>query len=257
VKTALEAGLQTKSGKKLKEQGLKMLLGRKGLPFTFLVGTAALAGMIANNTDIPSVPEIPLSDNLSIKVEFEGKWRKPTGVKFVLKFTFGGPKVQKVGRKEKTVLALPKELHAYIDRIDRDTLVKWFVQRALYEWEVAGPDSEERALAFYQAARDRPHSLGLPDTRLMATEVSRKLVEAAIQNRVNQLQGREVHKQLAFDLGHAHQFDRLSRLDGLGPRLEWALNLLVPVVPYKALGIEQVAFTCGTKHAPVVARVKR
>ena len=61
----------------------------------------------------------------------------------------------------------------------------------------------------------------------------------------------------AFDLGHAHQFDRLSRLDGLAPRLEWVLNLLVPMVPYKALGIEQVAFSCGTKHAPVIARVKR
>jgi len=84
IKKSLEAALETGLGKKVKKRATELLLSRKGLPFTLLTGSAALAAMIANNTDIPSTPEIPLSENTAIKVEFEGSFRKPS--KFMLIF---------------------------------------------------------------------------------------------------------------------------------------------------------------------------
>jgi hypothetical protein len=220
-----------------------------------MVGTAALAAMVANNTNIPSTPELPIKDNLSIKFEFEGTFQKPTGFKIAFKFTFGGPKKEKQKGREHTVLALPKELHAYIDRIDRRMLFKWFAQRAFWEWESAGPDQEEEKLRFYKAARDRPDDLGLPDTRLVAKRVSRVLVETAIQIRINQLQGKVVTKHIQIDLQHAQHWNQLLIVPGLAQRLAWLLNLLVPRVPYGALGIEQVTFKCG--KWPITVPVKR
>jgi hypothetical protein len=124
-------------------------------------------------------------------------------------------------------------------------LFKWFAQRALWEWESAGPEHEEEKLRFYKAARDRPDDLGLPDTRLVAEKVSRVLVETAVQNRINQLEGKGVTKAIEIDLKHAQQWNRLLQVPGLAARLSWLLNLLVPKVPYGALGIEKVTFTCG------------
>lgn len=250
----VQAFLETKQGKQVKQQALGMLLSKKGLPFTIMTGSAILAAMIANNTTIPSVPEIPIGDNLSLKVEFEGTMQKPTGIKVLLKFSFGGPKVEKAEGKEQTVLALPAELVAYIDRIDRQTLAKWFAQRAFYEWESATPEQEEEKLAFYKAARDRPDALGLPDTRLAAQHIAREMVGAAIQNRLNQLANKPARKQLTIDLGHAQQWDRFMTLEGLAPRMQWLVDLLVPKIPYGAGGIEQVTFRCGKRLIPVTIK---
>jgi transposase len=255
VTKLIEAYLATKQGKELKEKALRALLGTKGLPFTLISGSAALAAMVANNTDIPSTPEIPIGDNLSIKVEFEGTFQKPTGIKFGLKFKFGGPKVEKRRGQESTVLALPPELEAYIGRIDRQTLFKWFAQRAFHDWEWAGPEEEENKLAFYKMARDKPEALGLPDAQLVAQHVARSLVEAAIANRIRELEGNSAQKEIQIDLGHNEQWDRLTTLEGLAPRLQWMLGLLLPKVPYGAQGVEQVTFRCGKRLIPV--RVKR
>jgi hypothetical protein len=250
----VQAYLATKQGKQVKEKALGLLLSKKGLPFTIMTGSALLAAMVANNTTIPSVPEIPIGDNLSLKVEFEGTMQKPTGIKVMLKFSFGGPKVETVGGKAQTVLALPSELEAYIDRIDRQMLAKWFAKRAFYEWESATPEQEEEKLVFYKAARDRPDALGLPDTRLVARHIARKMVGAAIQNRLKQLQGKSASKRLTIDLGHAQQWNRFMTLEGLTPRMQWLLNLLVPKVPYGAAGIEQVTFRCGKRLIPVTIK---
>ena len=255
VKKLIEGYLGTSLGKKIKEKSLAFLFSKEGAPFTVAVGSGALAAMFANNTTIPSTPEIPIRDNLSIKFEFEGTLQKPTGFKVMLKFTFGGPVKQKRGGQEQTILGLPKELHAYIDRIDRRTFFKWFASRAFYEWESATPEQEDQKLAFYKAARDRPDDLGLPDARLAAEHIARSLVEAAIQNRISQLQGKGPQKQIAIDLGHAHQWNQLLIVDGLEPRLAWLLKLLVPKVPYGALGIEQVTFQCG--KWPIKVPIKR
>jgi hypothetical protein len=255
VKKLIEGYLGTSHGTKIKEKSLRFLFSKKGAPFTVAVGSGALAAMFANNTTIPSTPEIPIRDNLSIKFEFEGTLQKPTGFKVMLKFTFGGPVKQKRGGREQTMLGLPKELHAHIDRIDRRTFFKWFAGRAFYEWESATPEQEDQKLAFYKAARDRPDDLGLPDTRLIAEHIARALVGAAIQNRISQLQGKGPQKQIVIDLGHAHHWDRLLLVDGLEPRLTWLLGLLVPKVPYAALGIEQVTFKCGKR--PIKVPIKR
>ncbi len=251
----IEAYLATKQGKELKEKALRALLGTKGLPFTLISGSAALAAMVANNTDIPSTPEIPIGDNLSIKVEFEGTFQKPTGIKFALKWKFGGPKTEKRGGKEGTVLALPPELEAYIGRIDRQTLYKWFAGRAFHDWEWATPEEEEAKLAFYKMARDKPEALGLPDAQLVAQHVARSLVEAAVANRIRELKGNGPQKEIQIDLGHNEQWDRLTTLEGLTPRLQWMLSLLLPKVPFGAQGVEQVTFRCGKRLIPL--RVKR
>jgi hypothetical protein len=255
LKKLIEAYLETDMGKKVKEKSLRFLFSTKGAPVTVAVGSTALAAMCVNNTSIPSTPEIPLKDNLSIKFEFEGTIQRPTGIKVLLKFTFGGPIKQMQGGRERTVLALPKELHGYINRIDRQTFFKWFAERAFYEWESATPEEEEEKLAFYVAARDHPDDLGLPDTRLAAEQIARLLVGAAIQNRIRQLQGKGPQKQIVIDLGHAHQWNRLRTVEGLAPRLAWLLKLLLPKVPYRALGIEQVTFKCG--KWPITVPVKR
>lgn len=262
IKKLFEGYLETGQGKKVKQRVLQWLISKKGIPILVLAGGGALAGMIAKNTDIPATPEIPLSDNVSLKFEFEGTFQAPKGFKVSLKWAFGGPKKVQTARGKRTVLALPKELHAYIDRIDRDMLIKWFRQRAFYEWESAGPEWEQDALKFYQAARDRPHALGLPDTRLVAVQISRDLVATAIQNRVSQLEGKSMQKTIRVDLGrterseHTKQWDRLHRIDGLEQRMQWLLKLLVPKVPFQALGIEQVTFLCGKKWQ-VTVPVKR
>jgi len=250
LKKSLEAFFETEQGKKVKERSLELLLGSKGLPFTALVASAGLAAMVANNTDIPSTPEIPLSDNLSLKVEFEGTFQQPKGIKFVCKFTFGGPAKQE-GKKQPGVLELPPDLRAIIGRIDRNTLIQWFVQQAYAEYEMAGPQEEEAKKRFYIAARDRPQALGLPDAQAVAEALARKLLETAIQNRLNQLKGTEVQKRVEFDMGHAEQWNHFPQLVGLAARLEWLLGLLTPKVPYKALGIEEVAFACGSKLIPI------
>jgi hypothetical protein len=251
----VQAYLETKQGKELKEKALRLLLSTKGLPFTLMTGTAALAAMVASNTTIPSTPEIPIGDNLSIKVEFEGTFQKPTGVKFALKWKFGGPKVEKREGKESTVLALPPELEAYIGRIDRQTLYKWFSERAFHDWEVATPEEEDAKLAFYKMARDKPEALGLPDAQLVAQHVARSLVEAAIANRIRTLEGKSPEKEVKIMLGHDEQWDRLTTLEGLTPRLQWMLGLLLPKVPFGAQGVEQVTFHCGKR--PIPLRVKR
>ena len=244
LKTSLEALLETEEGKKIKERMLELLLGGKGLPFTALVASAGLAAIVANNTDIPSTPEIPLSDNLSLKAEFEGTFQQPKGIKFVAKLTFGGPPKQE-GSKKPGVLELPPNMLATIGRIDRKTLIQWFVQQAYAEYEMAGPQEEEAKKEFYIAARDRPHALGLPDAQAVAEGLARKLLERAIENRISQLKGTEMQKQVEFVMGHAEQWGRFPQLAGLAVRLEWLLGLLIPEVPYKALGIEEVVFGCG------------
>lgn len=251
----VEGYLETKQGKELKQMALRALLSTKGLPFTLITGSAALAAMVANNTDIPSTPEIPIGENLSLKAEFEGTFQKPTGIKLSLKFKFGGPKPEKRVGGGRKVLALPPELEAYIGKIDRQLFTKWFRERAFHDWEWATPEEEEDKLAFYKLARDKPEALGLPETRLVAEHTARSLVEAALANRIRELEGKGGEKEVTIDLGHAEQWDRFTTLEGLTARLQWMLGLLLPKVPFGAKGVEQVTFRCGKRLIPI--RVKR
>ena len=102
----MEAFFETEAGKKVKD----MLLSTKGLPLTLMVGSAGLAAMIAENTDIPSSPEIPVSDRFSIKFEFEGTFQEPKSVKLILKFTFGGAEKTEKEEKKPSVIVLPPEV---------------------------------------------------------------------------------------------------------------------------------------------------
>ena len=97
--------------------------------------------------------------------------------------------------------------------------------------------------------RDNPDSL--PDTQLLATELARKLFAEVMQNRINELKGKEFQKNVYFDLHYEWLWNEFFELKGLAPRLEWLLNLLIPVIPFKALGIEQMTFICGKRIIPI------
>ena len=53
AKKVAEAWLETETGKKLKEKAKEFAFSKKGLPLTVIVGTQALAAMIANEMDLP------------------------------------------------------------------------------------------------------------------------------------------------------------------------------------------------------------
>lgn len=249
LKKSLEAFFETEIGKKIKE----LLLSRKGLPLTLMVVSTGLASMIAENTDIPSLPELPVSDRFSIKFEFEGTFKEPKSVKIIFKFALGGGEKTEKREEKPAILSLPPEVHNFISRINKKTLIKWIVDRAFYEYEMAGPDEEEKEKKFYQSVRDNPDSL--PDSQLLATEIARKLYAQGMQNRINELKGQEFQKSVNFDLGHERLWNEFFELKGLAQRLEWLVNLLIPVIPFKALGIEQITFICGKFFIPI--RIKQ
>ena len=250
VKKALEAYLETEPGKKLKARALELLL--EGLPVVLMTGGTALAGMIAEDTDIPSTPDIPLSDNLTLKVEFEGTFHKPVSVKLSLKFTFGGPEKREKREQKPEALQLPPDLQAHISRIDpkNKMLQTWIVHRAFYEYDQAGPDEEEHKRKIYYYVKKNPDEI--PRVQLIAKALSQKLIEKGIQNKINQLKGKKLQKSISFHLeglrvGPYDLSAEFWELKGLETRLAWLLNLLVPKVPYQALGIEQVTFVCGVR----------
>jgi hypothetical protein len=251
LKKTLKAFFKTETGEKVKD----MALSKKGLPLVLTVGTGALAALITENSDIPNTPEIPLTDNLSLEVEFEGTFHKPKSFKLLLKGKFGGQSKQEEKKKKLQVIELPPELHTFIGKIDEknNALSKWIVDRAFHEREMAGPKEEESKKTRYQQAQDAPASV--LDVQLVAKTLSRKLIEKAIENKTNQLKGKELQKRVYFDLGHAELWNGFYELKGLPPILARLLNLLIPKVPYKGFGIKQVTFICGEKSVPV--RVKR
>ena len=87
IKTTGKALLETGAGKQLTEQAKRFLLSSKGMPLTLTLGAGALAAMIANNTEVPSIP-IPLSENMELTIDVKGSITNPEGVfaTFTLKF---------------------------------------------------------------------------------------------------------------------------------------------------------------------------
>lgn len=253
IKKVLEAYFDTDHGKKLKEKALDYLLSKKGLPFLLIVGTQALAAMIANNTDIPSTPEIPLSDNLSLKAEFEGTFQQPKSIKLSLKFTFGGA-AKEERAKAPAVLPLSKEVLAAVNRLDPQLLAKWMLKQAHEEYDKAGPDEEDRKRSFYFLVRDDPKAL--PETRPFARDLARKMTEAATRNRIRQLKGQPLKEKMQVFDAHVY-WGRFSRYTGLYKILSSIANSLIGKVPFRGLGIKTVEFYMGKKLFPVQLVGKR
>jgi hypothetical protein len=82
-----EAALETETGKQIQKQVKQYLFSKKGAPVTIMLGSAGVAAMIANNTDVPTIP-IPLSENMKLTIDVKGSITKPEAVMatFELKF---------------------------------------------------------------------------------------------------------------------------------------------------------------------------
>ena len=82
-----KAALETKTGKQVQKKVERFLLSKDGAPLSIMLGTTAVAAMIANAVKVPSI-SIPLSDNMQLTLDIEGPINRPEGVMatFELKF---------------------------------------------------------------------------------------------------------------------------------------------------------------------------
>lgn len=252
LKKSLKAFFKTDEGKKIKEKALEHLLSKKGLPFTIITLSGVLAAMAANNTNIPNIPDIDISDSISLKFKFEGKFQQPKSAQVILKFKFGGPDKEKA-KKSPKVIPLPDAVYTEIAKLNKLLIYKWLLDQAYWEYEIAGPDQEEHEQKFYKYVKNNPDSM--PDTRIVAEQVARQLMEHGMKNRIHQLKGESFDGVMNFDMKQQKIWNEFYTLKGLKPHFNRIVQCLVPVVPYKALGIRNVMFLCG-KHHPLSIVIK-
>lgn len=77
-------------------------------------------------------------------------------------------------------------------------------------------------------------------------------MELGIKNRVHQLKGESFDKRLVFDMHYEKLWNEFYALNGLTTHLNNMVRLLLPVVPFKGLGITSVEFVLG-KHTSFVS----
>ncbi len=244
VKKTIEAFLETPAGKKIKQRAIGFALGSKGLPFTLLVGSAALAAMVASNTSIPSVPDIPLSKNMSLQFGFQGTFQRPTGFTIGIKIALGGES-QRVEKPAPPTAKLPAWSPG--QKIPADLLRKWILGLSHQEYELAGPDEEEDRRKFYLQLKEDPETV--PDARLLAEALGRQILAKSAQG----------EKRVDFDLQHEDlwrevykRFDRVKGFRaGLLARLRYILDAVVAELPESARGLEQVTFACAGRLIPL------
>jgi hypothetical protein len=87
ITATAKAALETKTGKQVQKKVKRFLLSKEGVPLSIMLGTTAVAAMIANAAKVPSIP-IPLSDNMQLTLDIQGPLNHPEGVMatFELKF---------------------------------------------------------------------------------------------------------------------------------------------------------------------------
>jgi hypothetical protein len=252
VKKILEAFLGTPKGKKLKD-----LVIASGWPIFLISLSNVAAAMISKNTDIPSTPDIDLAEGYSVNIGFEGSWQQPKSVTFALKYKWGAAPKERAVVKKPPIVDLPPNIRAFVDRIDRDTLRKWAVERAFHEYDVAGPNEEEDKKKFYQKVRDDQDML--PDADLMAEGLAVELLAQGLYNRSYDfsLNGKDGEKDPLKNFWN-ELWDRFpDRFAGLFERLKWLVDLLIPkLLPPPELRmrtpiIEQVSFIAGDHYIPV------
>jgi hypothetical protein len=73
AKEALQEFLNTKKGQELAQHAKRFVLSKDGIPFDFIVVEGIATAVIANDAEIPGLPEIPLPGGISIKVELKRK----------------------------------------------------------------------------------------------------------------------------------------------------------------------------------------
>lgn len=71
-----------------------------------------------------------------------------------------------------------------------------------------------------------------------------------MKNRIRELKGESYDTVLNFDMHQEQLWNEFYTLKGLWEHMNKIVQCLVPVVPFKALGIKNVMFLLG-KHHPV------
>ncbi|MBZ0298607.1 MAG: hypothetical protein K8J31_02650 [Anaerolineae bacterium] len=236
LEASLKALMETDTGKDLKKRVIDLATSKQGIPFTVLVGSGALAALFATNAGIPSIPDIPVGEGMSISIDLDGTMQQPTGIKFTFKYKFGGSK-DKEKSKATDVTELPETLQEVLKVIDKRLIREWMLARAYHEYETAGPDEETaEKKTFDELNADKD---GLPDTHLVIEALARQLIEQAGD------------KRIIFDMQYAEVWDTFQELSGLLDILKGIIALVIPVLPGPAQEVEQITFKCGRKVIPI------
>lgn len=237
LQESLKAFLATDAGKQLKKQIIDAATSKQGLPLTLLVGSGVIAAMFAQNAGIPSIPDIPLGEGMSLNIDLDGTMQDPTGIKFTFKYKFGGSSKEDKPSKADKVEELPEALVNEIEKLDKRLLSEWILARAYHEYETATPEQKPAEKRTFDELK--ANAGGLPDTRLVAQALARALMEQAGETK------------LEFDMKQPEIWNSFSQLKGLILILKNIVDMVVPGLPEPAQSVEQVTFICGEKFIPL------
>ncbi len=241
---ALKGFIATDLGKKIKARALKKALSADGLPLTILLGSGVIAGMFAANVGIPGIPDIELSDDLSLSLEIEGSMQNPTGIKFAFKYRFGGAAKPEKKSQSADPRKLSPEMLKAIQDLDKRLIADWIVARAEWEYVIAGPDEEDAKQKRHEELK--ANAAGLPDVHMVSEALVQLLIDKAGDRRIE------------FDLKHGNNevWNQFYELKGLEKVFELIVTTIVPLLPTTAQTIEEIVFKCG-KQDPIKIEVEK
>jgi hypothetical protein len=234
---ALKALMETSTGKDLKKKAIELATNKQNLPLTILLGSGVLGAMFAANAGIPSIPDIPVGEGMSIGIDLEGTMREPSGIKFTFKFKFGGGAKEKGPNDAAKIKDLPQALVDALKDIDETILQQWILARAQREYEKA-PDQQKAAKReiFNELKADVD---SLPNTMLLVEKLAHTLLQ------------KPGEKRIEFDLHYNEMWDGFSDLAGLTAILNGIVAMIVPTLPDVFQTVEQITFKAGKKIIPI------
>jgi hypothetical protein len=97
LKEAYRRFSETELGKQLEDSVKSYALSVKGIPFDVIVAAGVLTFVSANDPKLPSTPDIPLSDGVTLKIEYSGH---ASDLPPLLRNLLGGPSPAAPGKDE-------------------------------------------------------------------------------------------------------------------------------------------------------------
>jgi hypothetical protein len=237
LQEALKALMETSVGKELKKKAIELATNKQNLPLTILLGSGALGALFATNAGIPSIPDIPVGEGMSIGIDLEGTMREPSGIKFTFKFKFGGGSKEKGPNESSKVKELPPALVDALKDIDETILQQWILARAQHEYEKAPDEQKAAKRELYNELKADVDSL--PNTMLVVEALAHALMKNPGEKRIE------------FDLHYNEMWDSFSDLAGLTGILSGIVAMIVPTLPEVFQTVEQITFKAGKKIIPI------
>lgn len=234
---ALKALMETRVGKDLKKRAIELATNKQNLPLTILLGSGALGALFAANAGIPSIPDIPVGEGMSIGIDLEGTMREPTGIKFTFKFKFGGGSKEKGPNEAAKIKDLPQALVDALKDIDETILQQWILARAQHEYEKAPDEQKAAKRAIFNELKADVDSL--PNTMLVVEALAHALLKTPGEKRIE------------FDLHYNEMWDGFSDLAGLTGILNGIVAMIVPTLPEVFQTVEMITFKAGKKIIPI------